>query len=494
LKANFNKGNENYDSQIKITRRQLFKHLSLISGVGTVFIGISGATNANSNITNILPQSSEIQIDSINITQIAIENKINITVKNTTANTKVSIDRKTFTQVEVKETPNLFEWIFFQSNPPTVKVKRIPNSELLLASIVAGSATSIIRDGLLYPLSTIKNRIQAQKISREKANMEISFQNIFDEFWMQVQQPNLFAGVVPSLLVTVPSAGAYFGVRDVSARLLQQTIQTPSRFDDLAVSVIGALIADVIALVVRTPVDVLALRKQIATSAILASTPPSVSLTVISNMTNSNLTTVMDSAENSTEIFTSEVCNTLNTSTHKRQIETIEEVEALNVEMERKVVGTWWQDSLERLPAVLFSDLPYLLSRISLNKLLVSGNENLAEYALSYTAIACVCAALTTPFDVARTRILIDSDNDPTNGIDGGSRGTILQTMINVTKEGRKSDDGEVIEGNFWNLYTGWLERTIYLGLGVSWLDPIRVIGYLGLRDAILLEWPFDSS
>ena len=39
------------------------------------------------------------------------------------------------------------------------------------------------------------------------------------------------------------------------------------------------------------------------------------------------------------------------------------------------------------------------------------------------------------------------------------------------------------------NLYAGWFERTLYFGVTVAWLDPIRVLGYLGIRDALLLEW-----
>ena len=95
---------------------------------------------------------------------------------------------------------------------------------------------------------------------------------------------------------------------------------------------------------------------------------------------------------------------------------------------------------------------------------------------------ALVCGFLTTPFDVARTRILLDSDDDPTNGIDGGSGAGLITTMRTVTKEG---------EGGLANLFAGWLERTMYLGIGRAWLEPLQILGYMAIRDAILLEW-FD--
>ena len=56
---------------------------------------------------------------------------------------------------------------------------------------------------------------------------------------------------------------------------------------------------------------------------------------------------------------------------------------------------------------------------------------------------------------------------------------SILETMKRVTTEG---------DGGVQNLYAGWLERTAFLGLGRAWLDPLRVIGYLGIRDALLLS------
>lgn len=55
---------------------------------------------------------------------------------------------------------------------------------------------------------------------------------------------------------------------------------------------------------------------------------------------------------------------------------------------------------------------------------------------------------------------------------------SVLKTMKRTAAEG----DG------LQNLYAGWLERTVFLGLGRAWLDPLKVIGYLGIRDALLLK------
>jgi len=56
---------------------------------------------------------------------------------------------------------------------------------------------------------------------------------------------------------------------------------------------------------------------------------------------------------------------------------------------------------------------------------------------------------------------------------------SVLITMKKIAAEG---------DGGVQNLYAGWLERTAFLGIGRAWLDPLRVIGYLGIRDALLLK------
>mmetsp|Transcript_3612 Transcript_3612/g.8712 ORF Transcript_3612/g.8712 Transcript_3612/m.8712 type:complete len:134 (-) Transcript_3612:386-787(-) len=56
----------------------------------------------------------------------------------------------------------------------------------------------------------------------------------------------------------------------------------------------------------------------------------------------------------------------------------------------------------------------------------------------------------------------------------------LIQTMIQIANEG---------EGGVRNLFSGWLERVIYLGIGRAWLEPIQLIGYIGIRDAVLLQW-----
>lgn len=130
--------------------------------------------------------------------------------------------------------------------------------------------------------------------------------------------------------------------------------------------------------------------------------------------------------------------------------------------------------------------------------------------------IACLCAFLTTPFDVARTRILLptlpseeaklesklESESDEARLEEGESKIALTRkrrrliasrkdrerrrekTSVPLTMK-RIAQEGD---GGVQNLYAGWLERTAFLGVGRAWLDPLRVIGYLGIRDALLLK------
>jgi hypothetical protein len=317
-------------------------------------------------------------------------------------------------------------------------VKDFSNSELLVAATVAGATTEMGRTSLLYPLQTIKTRVQVQQHNFTRRPPPLSEQvttlvsNVKDKF----QEGNLYAGISPTLLVSVPATGVYYGFRDVTKRMLTMTPMS-----DVWIAVSGAFVGDVISLCFRTPADALALRLQ---------------------------------AQNET-------------------------------------VGDWLGDSLARLPMVIATDLPYLLSKVALNRLFIQGNLSVDQYAELAIFCAVIAAFLTTPFDLVRTRILLDkqlfiedNEEEPTNeeekipSMDDGTMDaddtlpstpsvaskrpgySVLQTMLQIMDEG---------EGGWKNLFAGWLERVLYLGIGRAWLEPVMLVEYIGIRDAVLLEW-----
>ncbi|KAL3760787.1 hypothetical protein ACHAWU_007853 [Discostella pseudostelligera] len=358
----------------------------------------------------------------------------------------LKIDRETFTKVIVYQPPPFLQYLPSSVQPlvsrqfQSLKVlKSIPNEQLFLASVFAGSLTEIIRTVLLYPLSTVKSRVQArQSRSRIRKRPLKQLRFTWLTFLYETKRGKWYDGLLPSLLITVPASGLYSGAKEVSRRAFSMVIQfqgmqtlfgsedpaTASYFSALVVNLLAAFVADIAALAIRTPADVLSIRLQVF---------------------------------------------------GKRNV--------------RSDFGGWAKDSVALLPAMIITDTPFLLSRIFLNAAITTSGENLGRYELETVVIACLCAFLTTPFDVARTRILLPtlpseevenlSNQSKNRRLVDSSEPRVLATMKRVVAEGN---------GGVQNLYSGWFERTLFLGVGRAWLDPLRVIGYLGIRDALLLK------
>jgi Mitochondrial carrier protein len=395
-----------------MSRRQVFRKgaMVLLGGAWATTVIVEGPELYEMGKSRgVLPVATAAKVlvpanlEPVDFTRVVAETNINISMHDDYGS--VSVDSKNFTKIQTKKVPKWYPTFLI---PPPVVVKQISNGELLVAATIAGAATSFARDALLYPLSTIKTRIQTDvhRYSAEPLNLQDRFINLGRNVRRHVQEGDVYAGITPTLLISVPATGVYFGVRDVTKRVLGMM----PFLNDVEIILIAAFCADVVSLCFRTPADALVVRLQ-------------------------------DQQSN---------------------------------------VGDWVGDSLKRLPGVIITDLPYLLSKIFLGRQFIHGSLSIDRYA-EYAVISAVVAAfLTTPFDVARTRILIDSDGDPSNGIDGGSGEGVIKTMIGITKEG---------SGGVANLFAGWLERVLYLGIGRAWLEPLQLIAYIGIRDTILLEW-----
>ena len=356
----------------------------------------------------------------VNLTRVAAENTVNVTsytYRESRKTAAVYVDREDFTYVTVKRLPGWIpkEW------RPRERIE-IPNSQLLAAATVAGSVTEAVRTALLHPLATLKARIQASPSAPGAAEAAGSpggrVRALREDLTRAARQGDLLAGLGTALAITVPASGAYFGVRDVARRMLGAGAGAgagaASTISPIQAALAAAFVADLASLAIRTPADVYVLRRQVAPA-------------------------------NSTTALGREARDAL-------------------------------RDSLPLFPAAILTDVPYLLLRLVGNFLVAGGGEDLGTYEVETVLVACLCAALTTPLDVARTRIFVAAG---TAG-EGPPDPSVLRTMRNVTGEG---------EGGILNLYAGCLERTAYFGIGRAWFDPIRIIGYLGLRDAVLLQW-----
>ena len=416
-------------------------------------------------------KSSELKTSDIQ--SIAKENKIDVELICTDSQRPldmtapiVKIDREKFQKVKVYQPP--FLRYLPSSMQPLVSnqfqslqvLKSIPNEQLFAASVFAGSLTESVRVLLLYPLSTVKARVQA-RTSRSGTNRKRSLKRKLKLSWLtflyETKRGDWYDGILPSLLITVPASGVYSGAKEVSRRAFSMAIQVQlvqnlfpagddavasSYYSALVVNLMAAFVADIAALAIRTPADVLALRLQVFGKG--------------------------------------------------------------NVKSD---FGNWAKDSVALLPSMIICDIPFLLSRIFLNAAITTQGENLGKYEAETIAVACLCAFLTTPFDVARTRILLPTT--PLQEEDYEEKGDDESTPLFQSEKNRRLVASSkfreqrrqklsvvgtmkqvVAEGNggVENLYAGWIERTAFLGIGRAWLDPLRAIAFLGIRDSVLLK------
>jgi len=398
------------------------------------------------------PHRTTKSIEPIDIQKVARENKINITVYEN-ENTKVYINSTSFYKMKERIFP---PWIpsFLLPKIKPEPYWKITDAELLMASAIAGSFTEVVRSGILYPITTIKTRIQASTPSDQSTSFREMLRTFAKSIVIQTKTGDLYAGFLPSMIIGVPASGVYYGVRDVMLREIRQF----TAFDELSVILAAVLVADVVSLAFRTPALLFSVRSQ-AVKAVDAET-------VDDYDEDGNLVNVLD----------------IDTGLDIEEEPTVQD--------DANEEDDWWaeflKDWIRQLPVIIITDLPYLAVKISFLRAIAHGNESILEYDVLNIFAAIVASGLTTPFDVARTRILVDSDRDPVNGLDGGSGEGIFEAMKRISNE--NVEGGTKGKVRLENLYAGWFERVFYFGIGIAWLEPIRIICYNGLRDILLLE------
>lgn len=134
-----------------------------------------------------------------------------------------------------------------------------------------------------------------------------------------------------------------------------------------------------------------------------------------------------------------------------------------------------------RWPTLFAAELPYGLLRIlglaALDAAAPAGG-GVADATARTVAVAVVAALLTTPLDVARTRVLLRT----APGADDAGPSALAATLAEVAAEG--------------SLFSGAALRVAYTGVVVAAFIPLRSLLYVGLRDWIILDgvFQFDAT
>lgn len=359
------------------------------------------------------------------------------------------VDPKTLDQVREFRIPS---WWPKPLRPPRWSVRKLSAEELAISGAFAGGATELLRTLVLHPVSTVKSRLQARP-------QGVSFADAIKGSG----NSSLFAGLLPALVVAVPSATAWFGARDfvkkeflvlasptaasgtTGAVAAAAAASSSSFFNgELSLNLLIFALASTAEGIVRAPADVLVTRAQVGRG-----------------------------------------------GASEAQEGEDEDVGALGLSL---------REGFSKLPILLAADLPYVLSRTvvvaALRELLATGSTALQplltmaseaspllrEQALFVTA-AVLTALVTTPLDVARTRLLLERADEAASRLAGGELLPIespARLWDTVAAIGR--DEG--IEA----LFRGALLRVLYTGVVVAALIPIRTLGYVAVRDWLILE------
>jgi len=482
----------------------------------------------------------------IDIQKVIKENTVNVTIRlGNDENTQLYVNRTSFEELKIQEKRKPGTWtpIFRFYHPKPEVVRKFNDKELFFASILAGSVTEVLRSTILYPIATVKTRVQVSRFSSAKeASLEVhtstspldcdestqmsnatasnsppanvpvpvpvwylsignSIRTLISSIVTQTRAGTLYAGYLVSLITTVPAAGAFYGIREVTKRGIIQiqsmdisqssspisTLPIIHQWNDLSVTLAAALVADIVSLAVRTPAVVFSVRRQAATMATQAQT--------LDDLDTDEKITIIDSKDvnQTSEDFELAMKSVVLSQGVREDYKSVKNDEISNMKEDiirgRQHNRDGWVDIFNdfcmQFPTVVLTDLPYLALKITLLRTFATGHESIPEYQILNILVVCVAAFITTPFDVARTVILVDSDRDPTNGLDGGTGGGIFEAMFQIMREGLKKNNEYDVRVQ--NLFSGWLERVVYFGVTVALLDPLRILGYIGIRDRVLL-------
>ena len=115
---------------------------------------------------------------------------------------------------------------------------------MLLASLISGGVAGVAVDTSLFPLDTLKTRLQTK-----------------DGFWKSGGFKNIYAGLGPAAAGSAPTAAAFF-LSYEAVKMAVFSLPNSARFSDYRVHMFAACVGEINACLIRVPVENVKQRRQ----------------------------------------------------------------------------------------------------------------------------------------------------------------------------------------------------------------------------------------
>lgn len=276
-----------------------------------------------------------------------------------------------------------------------------------VSGLISGAVSRASKEILLHPIDTVRARQQIYNNNNTDNNALYT---------------DLYEGIVPALVGGIPAGAIFFGCKDYAKKQLRAL-----GFSKEVATILSVTIANFPYWIIRNPSEVLKTRQQVQQT---VAPPPSTTTTTTSA---SSFTTAAASTTKSNDaVDVTEIVKDQRYDNAYANFQAMIETEGSVVKALSKLYASYSSNVAYALPADLVKFLVYEYLSTQVLKKGEGEKMEALEAAITGAVAGLVAQAVTTPLDVARTRIM-SSDRggeDGTETDDGAEGGSVKSSFI----------------------------------------------------------------